>query len=609
MAAPWTLLRAELDGAPQPLNAGADGSTGVELRAVQLALQASSRVPSGGEIRVSGWDQTFARVDTTLHLPPGQILLAAPGADYAPHTWLANWNLLDLFLVLITGMLLGRLLGHGWGLLGLVLLALAYPDYPTLLYLLAGAAAAQLLHRAVGGNGAFARAIGTVYRGLLIGLVLAALPFIAGQLRLALYPQLELYQIDQAQPLHRSIAHTGYDMAEAAAGPSFESRKFADGGAVLDRVAPDRAAPVELRPAAEISPQALAGPGEPDWSWRRAELSWSGPVVAEQTLRLIILPRWLTGLLRVLSVLILAALCWRWFRAQPPLPQTENRNGGAAALGMVVLSGLLLTPPQTSAAETALPSPEQLQELREWLLRPPACAPACVEVPALTITVEGTTVLLQVDVHAEAAAGLALPRVQPDWQLLELKVDGVEVSSLRQSGNQRWLWLPRGVHRLELRAALTEADTVALQFANPPRSVRADTGPGWSITGISDGGLAGDTLELRRERPVAGAVSDTPVLSRRGLDARPFYRVDRQLHLGSEWRLSTSVQRLAPASGNLALTVPLWPGENPLDDSLTVRNGADDQFFTMYVKSIFSIPQISTSYRQYQSNKNQWKCP
>lgn len=573
-AAPWTLLRAELDGAPQPLSTGADGSNGVELRAVQLALEASSRVPSGGEIRVSGWDQTFTSVDTTLHLPPGQILLAAPGADYAPHTWLANWNLLDLFLVLVTGMLLGRLLGRAWGLLGLVLLALAYPDYPTLLYLLAGAAAAQLLHRAVGGDGAFARAIGALHRGLLIGLVLVALPFIAAQLRLALYPQLELYQIDQAQPLQRSIAHSGYEMAEAAAAPSLENRNFAEGGAVLERVASDRAAALKRRPAAEISPQALAGPGEPDWSWRRAELRWSGPVVAEQTLRLIILPRWLTGLLRVLSVLVLAALCWRWFRAQPPSPQAGNSNGGAAVLGLVVLSGLLLTPPQASAAETALPSPEQLQELREWLLRPPACAPACVEVPTLTIAIAGTTVHLQMDVHAEAAAGLALPRVQPDWQLLELKIDGADVSSLRQSANQRWLWLPRGVHRLELRAALPEADTVALQFANPPRTVRADTGPGWSVTGISDGGLAGDTLELRRETPVAGTVSDPPVLSRRGLDARPFYRVNRQLHLGSEWRLSNSVQRLAPTSGNLALTVPLWPGENPLDDSLTVRDGA-----------------------------------
>lgn len=569
---PWVLLRAELSGVPQPISAGPDGSSGVELRAVQLALQASARVPGSGEIRVSGWDQTFDRIDTTLHLPPGRILIAAPGADRAPDTWLAGWDLLDLFLVLVTAMLLGRLLGRRWGLLGLALLALTYPDYPALLYLLAATAAVQLLRQAVGGNGLFARSIGAVYRGLVVGLVLVALPFIAEQLRLALYPQLALYQIDQAQPLHRSIAQTGHDMAKAAAAPSLESRKFAAGDIAYSRVAPGPVIADEPRQTADISPQALAGPGEPNWSWQRAELSWSGPVVAEQTMRLLILPRWLTALLRVLTVLALTAVCWRWFRRQQ-LP-VSAAGGGVAALALTLLPALLLAPPPASAANAAPPPPEQLQELREWLLRPSACAPACVEVPALALSIEGTTVRLRMDVHTAAEAGLTLPRVEPDWQLLELEVNGAEVSNLRQSEKQRWLWLQRGVHRVELRAVLNAADRASLQFANPPRTVLVDPGPGWSVTGVSEGRLAGDTLELRRTKPVAGTTTDTPVLSRRGLDASPFFRVHRQLHLGSEWRLSTRVQRLAPANGNLVLTVPLWPGENPLDAALNVRDGA-----------------------------------
>ncbi|MDO8863529.1 hypothetical protein Q6D67_17660 [Haliea sp. E1-2-M8] len=613
-SAPWALLRAELDGVPQPLSASADGSSGVELRTVQLALEASARVPTGGNIRVSGWDQTFDRVDMTLHLPPGQILLAAPGADRAPDTWLAGWNLLDLFLVLVTGMLLGRLLGRAWGLLGLVLMALAYPDYPALLYLLGGTAAVQLLRQAVGGSGVFAHAIGVVYRGLVIGLVLVALPFVAGQLRLALFPQLELYQIDHAQPLHRSIAQTGQDMAEAAAPASAESRKFAVGEVAYSRVGPDVAMARGPLPAAEISPQALAGPGQPDWSWHRAQLSWSGPVLAEQTMRLVILPRWFTALLRVLSVLALAVLCWRWFRAQPPSPRPGMGSGATASLALVLLSTLLLAPPQASAADSAVPSPEQLQELRDWLLRPPACAPACLELPAFALTIDGTTLRLRMDVHAEADAGLALPRVQPGWQILELRVDGAEASSLRQSANQRWLWLERGVHRVELRAALTPgADRASLQFATPPRAVLVDTGPGWSAAGISAGRLAGDTLELRRETPTAGTASETPVLSRRGFDPSPFYRVERQLHLGSEWRLLTRVQRLAPATGNLVLTIPLWPGENPLDDSLAVRDGVVELTLPagtgqrQWLSSIAPVTRLEVSAPALYTRSEQWR--
>ncbi len=572
--APWSLLRAELDGVPQPISAGMDGSTGVELRTMQLALRASGRVPTAGEIRVSGWDQTFTSVDTTLHLPPGQILVAAPGADRAPDTWLAAWNLLDLFLVLLTGMLLGRLLGRPWGLLGLVLLTLAYPEYPPLLYLLGGAAAVQLLRQAIGDSSLFARGVGVVYRALVIGLVLVALPFIASQLRLAIYPQLELYQIDQAQPPHHNIAQKGRDLARATAKLESAGEMLATREMAAPVPAADSVVAGKPRPAADISPQALAGPGQPDWSWRRAELSWSGPVVAEQTMRLIILPRWLTGLLRVLSVLALAALCWRWFRAQPPYLQTTGGGGAAGSLALVLLSTLLSLPPQATAAESALPSPVQLQALREWLLRPPACAPDCLELPALALSIEDSTLHLRLDAHVESGAGLALPRVQPDWQVLELKVDGADVRSLRQSDNQRWLWLERGIHRVELRAALPGEDRVALQFASRPRSVIVNTGPGWSAAGVSDGRLAGDTLELRRETPVAGNAPEVPVLSRRGLDASPFYRVERTLQLGSEWRLHTRVQRLAPASGNLVLSVPLWPGENPLDESLAVRDGA-----------------------------------
>ncbi|MEQ9465368.1 MAG: hypothetical protein RJQ10_17035 [Haliea sp.] len=609
---PWTLLRAELDGVPQPLSKGSDGSTGVELRSVELALRASARVPTAGQIRVSGWDQTFASVDTTLHLPPGQLLVAAPGADRAPDTWLAGWNLLDLFLVLLAGMLLGRLLGRRWGLLGLVLLALAYPDYPALLYLLGSAAGVQLLRQAVGDSGLFARSVGALYRALVIGLVLVALPFIAGQLRLAMYPQLELYQVEQAQPLHRTIASTGRDIAEASAKLDSAGEMFATRELASPALAPSSALPGKPLVAAEINPQALAGPGQPDWSWRRAELSWSGPVVAEQTMRLIILPRWLTGLLRVLTVLALAALCWRWLRAQTPAPRAVG-GGGAASLALVLLSSVLLLPPQASAAESALPPPAQLQALREWLLRPPACAPDCVELSALVLSIDAATLQLRLDVHADTDAGLALPRVQPDWQLLELRVNGAEVRSLRQSDNQRWLWLERGVHRVELRAGLTGADRVALQFASPPRAVVVNTGPGWSAAGVGAGRLAGDTLELRREQLMAGEAADSPVLSRRGLDARPFYHLQRTLHLGSEWRLHTRVQRLAPVTGNLVLTVPLWPGENPLDDSLAVRNGeveltlAEGTGQRQWLSSLAPVTRLEITAGELDARSEEWR--
>jgi hypothetical protein len=590
---PWTLLRAELDGVPQPLSAAEGGATGVELRGVRLSLQASARVPATGSLRVSGWDQTFDSVQTTLHLPPGRLLLAAPGADRAPATWIANWNLLDLFLVLLTSMLLGRLLGRAWGLLALALLAVAYPDYPVLLLMLAGAAAAQLLREAVGDAGAFARLTGAVRNGLLLGLVIVALPFIAGQLRLAIYPQLELHQVGGADAsrygLQSRMENLAYDAPTSAAGIAGRLMQR-DRTAELDsaQMMVEPAAPAVMSPAppaaAEISQRALAGVGEPDWSWRSYTLVWNGPVVPAQELRLIIVPRWLTALLRVLSVAALAALLWRWSRrAWPPddTPASSSKapapgkGAATAAIAAALLLPLLLQPAGHARADTAtIPSPEHLQALRDWLLRPPACAPHCVELPAAALDLQARSLSLMLDIHVEEPAGLALPRAHPNWQLRAVIVNGEPATALRQEGEQAWLWLERGIYRIELRADLPPATQLALQFARPPRSISLSAVSGWTAAGISDGRLAGDTVELRFEAPAAAGEPDAPSLSQRGLNAQPFFRIERALHLGNEWRLQTRVQRVAPAGGNLTVAVPLWPGENPLDESLTVQDGA-----------------------------------
>ena len=42
-----------------------------------------------------------AEVNAILHLPPGWSLLNATGVDDVPGTWLRQWDLFDLFIVLI----------------------------------------------------------------------------------------------------------------------------------------------------------------------------------------------------------------------------------------------------------------------------------------------------------------------------------------------------------------------------------------------------------------------------------------------------------------------------------------------------------------------------
>jgi hypothetical protein len=86
----------------------------------------SSRATTAICRRRAGSSASSARL--TLHLPAGQRLLAAPGADDAPDTWLHAWRLLDFFPRAFIALAVGRLLSPLYGGIALVMLILTYQE-------------------------------------------------------------------------------------------------------------------------------------------------------------------------------------------------------------------------------------------------------------------------------------------------------------------------------------------------------------------------------------------------------------------------------------------------------------------------------------------------
>ncbi|MFZ0870908.1 MAG: hypothetical protein WAM90_09295, partial [Rhodanobacter sp.] len=193
VTAPWQLQRAAQGNTPLLVTKGADGLSGVELRLAnrQLSLDAGLRLPAhGGAIPSSGWQLPLEGVDATLHLPYGYRLLGASGADRSPDSWVAQWSLLDLFVVAVIALLAGRLLGWPWALLVAGYLTLAQHESDAPLWTLAGVLALTLLLRALPEG----RLRSTARIGAVAAFALAllwTLPFAAAQLQSALHPQLE----------------------------------------------------------------------------------------------------------------------------------------------------------------------------------------------------------------------------------------------------------------------------------------------------------------------------------------------------------------------------------------------------------------------------------
>lgn len=566
VAPPYALARAEGPGGPLLVTTGREaGWSGVEVRERALALTAAGRIEGGRAIPVGGWQETLDAVETTLMLPPGYLLYAAPGADTADGAWVERWTLLDLFAVAFIALLafwLGRLV---LALPVAVLVVLAYFELgAALLWLVLLALAAALAVRSLPEG--LPRRIANGARVVLLALLaLAALPFAASQLTRALYPQLEPTQVAPLEAVGQRYAAMPAPaappppppevsmMAEATvadAMPKVSVRGTVVGSraGVLTRYAPDA--------------RVQAGGGDPGWSWRAYRLGWSGPVTPAQTVRLVVAPPWLTRSLRVLSVALLAFV----IVALAGVDWRRRLRLGAAALSLPLLAGLVVA--SAAANAQATPSPELLAELRERALRAPECAPQCAALARVEVDARGERITVAAEVHAAARVAVPLPVAESLTALERLAVDGIAGQPvLRHDDGLAYVLVDRGVRRIEAVLRVADADRIALRFPLAPGRV-AVAADGWEAGGLREGRLPTGTLELVRARAVEAA----PAAQVQQFPA--FVIVSRRVVLDIDWRIETEVTRLAPAGAAFSVRIPLLRGERPTQAGLDVEDGA-----------------------------------
>jgi hypothetical protein len=598
VAAPLTLERAEANASrahgesPESLlitKGVKEQSSGVEWRTPSVDLAGGVRIAAVSSLPASGWQQTFDKIDTTLHFPFGYKLLGAPGADSVDGSWMSRWTLLDVFIAAILVLLAWRLLGLLGALAAIGYVLLGYQEsgapFWTLLTLLALALIARVLPA-----GKLQRVAEWSRRAALLAVVLCALPFLADQVRYALYPQLEntgasLYR----HKLHRTILPGSEDATPMsdqmappppppAMAPPPPPPPLPAGGnrALLDKAkaAPRLALESVVVTGSRIQQSQLidhysqstvvqTGAGEPGWTLGSSTtLSWSGPVLPTQSVQLIIAPPWLVRPLRCVLAALLTWLVWRAFRSVP-IGRIGIGRAATGAAGLLLLTSLWAT---TSVQAQTAPSNELLQQLRERLTEAPKCAPACASVAQAQIGATGDALNIVIEVHAGERVAFPLPTVDNTAMLKSVKVDtNADAPIARSADGQSWLALDRGVHRVELDF-VAYADKTSLSFAPLPGRVLFD-GKGWTASGLQDDRLLTATLTLARERDAA---QGKPVFGTQQF--APYVSVQRSLNLGLDWTVSTHVQRIAPATGGFTLSLPLLPGEHVASSGVKVHN-------------------------------------
>ncbi len=569
---PAQLGSLSIDGVGQVLTVGQDEVVGVEIRAVDSQVEATLTYPRGGALPAVGWNRDAKSLSATLHLPSGWRLLAAPGVDRAAGSWIESWSLLDLFLLLLIVISGSRLLGRSWGAMALVALGLAWhqPWVPRVLWIvvlgglalerwLVESGRLRVVEAEVEGP-LIARLVRSLRRLACLVLVAQVLFFAGLELRTALFPHLE----------DRSVGRRGLsNPAAVLQGMAPEVRaELSDLAAEPEPSAPARESKKsswrydsQRSQQFDLDAVVQTGPGIPQWTGATAVLRWSGPVSAEHSFRLWLISPFVHGLLKFLFVALIALLVGRLFgfAARSDRP-SESPAQPSLALGVLVFLLPLLPGPvraqESEPAEVrdsviATTVADSLDELEDWLTRPPRCGSTCVELSAARVEA-GESLRVVLEAHAAVASTLPLPGPAQTWSPTEVEVDGRGSDALRreEDGYLR-LRLDPGVHEIVLLGEATES--LVLQFPLVPR-VLEWSGVGWTAEGAGDDSNA--TLRLVRDRPLesSGAAAPQSALV-------PWVSLIRVLDLGIPWQVHNTLERRGNLDEALHLEVPLLSGE------------------------------------------------
>ncbi len=579
MGAPYELLSAKEREQSLLITAGQeDGQTGVEVRQSQVDVAAIGRADTRAGMPVTGWDTRFARVQTTLNLPPGHKLLLAPGVDSAAGSWMSQWQLLDFFLVLIMTIAVWRLFGVKAGVIALGALALSFHEFNAPSWLWLNLLIVIALMR-VTPAGRLKQLVSSYQVLSVIALIVVLVPFIAGQLRIAIYPQLESQAMsygalgfsDQFESPATEPARQNAPESKNLSALRSSVMAIEEAAGEADEIVVTGKRDREFsRYAANAIVQ--AGPGIPSWRWNSYSLAWSGPVDAEQSMRLVVMPRWLVSLMRVLAVglllLFAGVLAAEIVDRRWRLPAGLILGGKQASsfIAVSLLAGLLAASPE---AKADFPDAGLLQQLQQRLLEPPACVPRCAEIVSADVDISAEEISMTLSVHALENVAIPLPGSADGWRPEAIAVDGgSSVHVFRAANNSLWLHVEPGRHRLTLRGSVPAVDSLEIPFLTPPRvvTVKSDA---WLVAGIKDRRLTSGSLQLTRLQTATGGDGTVRWESSR---FPVFVRVERVVELDLDWRVRTTVYRVAPTQGALTLEIPLLKGEAIVSGEFSVSD-------------------------------------
>ncbi|MGM0643021.1 MAG: hypothetical protein ACQETC_04540 [Thermodesulfobacteriota bacterium] len=580
---PLELGRVTVNGKPVFITRlpGSD-KAGVEMRYGKVNLKSRSRIDRSDSIPASGWNKTFNSVKGTLHLPPGWSLFSSSGIDSIRDTWVKQWTLLDIFVVLVICLAAAKLKGVRWGAVSLFALVLIrhQPGAPVWVWLHILAALALLRQASKGGR--IYGVLNTYRVGCILFLVAVSLPFIAHQAKVGIYPQLEkpwkaLPQAGRSISVS-SDAHGGRTAVsqknvqkEILSSPALKAGKnlYRQKGEMSEHEPADRSVK-QVDTDAKIQ----TGLGIPSWQWNSVRFSWNGPVAGDRNMSFTLVSPTVNAFLSFARIVLLLVMIQGFSGV------TYQRRKGFDFSGLKTKVALFITLfafwclPSPAEAENGFPPERLLKQLEEKLTvrEKPECAPECAAVSEMDVTVDRRILVAGLEVHSlNREVAVPLPGSAGQWLPVRVKMNNTPVKGVYRDpvAGHLWIIVPEGVHRVELSGYIPDLNSFQVALPLKPGRVTVQS-TDWHVEGIGDNGIPENRLKFSRIDKEAGEKEQAETFEPERLP--PFLKITRTLVLGLDWEVQTVVRRVSPQGFSVVTSVPLLDGEAVTTD-LPVKNG------------------------------------
>ena len=186
----------------------------------------------------------------------------------------------------------------------------------------------------------------------------------------------------------------------------------------------------------------------------------------------------------------------------------------------------------------------------------------------MDLTATNDSLQFLIEVHAAAQTAVPLPGNLDAWLPDAVLLDQQIIKGLlKDTGGGLWALIPPGIHRLTLLGRTGARNTIQIAIPLKPHRVTVQA-EDWEVQGVHPNGTVDAGIQLIRRKQ-----ESSTSLSLGEVALPPFLSVERVLHLGLKWQMSTVIKRLTPPGIPVVISLPLLGGESVTTGGIQVENG------------------------------------